>query len=128
MALFNKRKTPHVMTRDQALACIPIHNNVISWTEIESGVVRIEYHMVLKPFLQSIFKRFSRTDTETKPIKKIELDAMGSTVWRMIDGNRSVSEIISIFALAQKISDDEAEKSITVFLRELGKRGLIGLR
>ena len=115
------------MTREQALACIPVHNNVLSWQEDESGSIHIEYTLVLRPFLFSIFKRFAPAST-TAPTRKIELDTFGSWVWKMIDGKQSASDIILSFSEQHGISNQEAEQSVTAFLRELGKRGLIGLR
>ena len=127
MALFDaKKKHAKLITREQALACIPVQNNVISWTTLDSGAVQIKYAMVLKPLLRSIFRRFSADSAKT-PTRKIELDELGSTVWKKIDGKRSTAEIIREFAAEQNISVQEAEQSITLFFRELGKRGLIGL-
>jgi len=53
---------------------------------------------------------------------------IGTQVWQMIDGNRTAAELIEEFARDHKISIHEAEQSITLFFRELGKRGLIALR
>ena len=115
------------MTREQALACIPVHNNVVAWEVQEDDTVYIEYNLVLKPFLHSIFKRFSGDLTE-QPVRKIQLDQLGSSVWQMIDGKRSTADIILEFSNRQQVSTQEAEQSITIYLRELGKRGLIGMR
>ena len=115
------------MTRKQALACTPVRNNVISWEEDSSGHVEIEYVLVLKPLFYSIFKRFT-SESAAQPRRKIQLDELGSSVWKMIDGRRSTSEIIIAFSAQQQISIQEAEQSVTAFFRELGKRGLIGLR
>lgn len=89
-------------------------------------MVQIEYKLVLKPFLQSIFERFGTTPHEV-PTRKLELDALGSQVWHWIDGSRTTAELIETFARSQKISKQEAEQSVTLFLRELGRRGLIAL-
>ncbi|HKJ66087.1 MAG TPA: PqqD family protein, partial [Desulfopila sp.] len=62
------------------------------------------------------------------PTKKLQLDAMGSHVWKEIDGNRNVSGIISRFADHYRITIQEAEKSVTTFLFELGRRGIIAMR
>ncbi len=126
MGLFRKKKQPTFLTRDQALACTPVRNNVVDWEILESGLIQVEYVLVLKPFLQSIFERFGSSAAET-PTRKIELDTLGSQVWQMIDGSRSTAELIEEFARHHKISNQEAEQSITLFLRELGKRGLIAL-
>lgn len=126
MGLFRKQKRP-ALTREQALACTPVKNNVVDWKVLDSGVVQVEYVLQLKPFLLSIFKRFD-TSSSTPPTRKLELDALGSQVWQMIDGDRSTAELIEDFAHIHQISVPEAEQSITIFLRELGKRGLIALR
>ena len=127
MGLLPKKKKQPTMTREQALACIPVHNNVVAWEVQEDDTVYIEYNLVLKPFLHSIFKRFSGDLTEP-PVRKIQLDQLGSSVWQMIDGKRSTADIILEFSNRQQVSTQEAEQSITIYLRELGKRGLIGMR
>lgn len=60
--------------------------------------------------------------------KKLQLDALGTEVWDLIDGRRSVRKIIQRFAETHRLHPREAEVSVTRFLRELGKRGLIGLQ
>ena len=126
MGLFRKKKQQPVLTRDQALACTPVRNNIINWEVLDSGLVRVEYVLVLKPLLKSIFERFGSSTAET-PTRKLELDELGSQVWQMIDGSRTTAQLIEEFARRHQISNQEAEQSITLFLRELGKRGLIAL-
>jgi len=126
MGLFRKRRKPPALTRDQALACTPVRNNIVSWEILDSGLVRVEYVLVLKPLLKSIFERFG-TASDEPPTRKLELDALGSQVWQMIDGSRTTAQLIEEFARLQQISNQEAEQSITLFLRELGRRGLIAL-
>lgn len=126
MGLFRKKRKLPPLTRDQALACTPVRNDVVNWEVLNSGLVRIEYVLVLKPLLKSISERFGGANDEL-PTRKLELDALGSQVWQMIDGSRTTAQLIEEFARLQKISNQEAEQSITLFLRELGKRGLIAL-
>lgn len=127
MAWFRKKPKSQPLTREQALSCVPVRNNVVSWHQNDAGIVQIEYTLVLKPMLQSIFKRFSSGPAE-EPTRKLELDRFGSQVWEMLDGSATTAEIIRSFAAAHEISTQEAERSVTLFLRELGKRGLIALR
>ena len=126
MGLFKKKRKVPTLTRDQALACTPVRNNSVSWEILDSGLVRVEYVLVLKPLLKSISERFG-SGADELPTRKVELDALGSQVWQMIDGSRTTAQLIEEFARLQKISNQEAEQSITLFLRELGKRGLIAL-
>lgn len=126
MGLFRRQQKKPALTREQALACTPIKNNVVDWEILDSGLVQVEYILLLKPFLLSIFKRFD-TSRSAPPTRKLQLDTLGSQVWQMIDGERTTAALIEDFAQIHKISVPEAEQSITLFLRELGKRGLIAL-
>lgn len=83
--------------------------------------------MVIKPLLRAIFLKFNKEYTE-KLTRKLELDELGSQVWIALDGERSVGEIIQTFSAESMITSQEAELSVTTFLRALGKRGLIVIR
>lgn len=82
---------------------------------------------MVKPFLQAIFRRFPGA-SQQQLTKKLQLDGLGSQVWLSIDGEKSVAELIRDFAASSTMSTQEAELSVTTFLRELGRRGLIILR
>jgi hypothetical protein len=58
---------------------------------------------------------------------KLQLDALGTAVWDMIDGERSLRRIVAAFAAAHQLEAREAEIAVTQFVRELGRRGLVGL-
>lgn len=49
-------------------------------------------------------------------------------MWDRIDGKRSIAALAAGFAAAHRLDGREAEIAVTQFLRELGRRGLIGLR
>lgn len=96
----------------------------ITWQTLDSGTVLIEYPLTLKPMLRAIFSRINKDHTG-RLTRKLQLDELGSQVWLLMDGKRRVSELIREFAGAAAITSQEAELSVTTFLRELGKRGLI---
>jgi hypothetical protein len=50
---------------------------------------------------------------------------MGSSVWQMFDGEKDVKAIIREVSKQSGLSLQEAEISVTTFLRQLGRRGLI---
>lgn len=128
MKLFRSAKpAPAALSRDQALACVVEIVPTVAWQRLDSGDILIEYPLVVKPLLQAIFTRFNKQQTE-KMTRKLQLDGLGSQVWQLIDGQRTVSQIITTFARDTSITAREAEQSVTQFLRELGKRGLIILR
>lgn len=127
MKFFNKNEKPGAITRPEALACIPQHSSAIDWNELENGDIFIEYNLDLKPFFVSIVKKFS-SQPDRRITKKLQLDGMGSSVWRMIDGQNDVKSIIKSVSEKSGLSIQEAEISVTTFLRELGRRGLVQLQ
>jgi hypothetical protein len=52
---------------------------------------------------------------------------MGTSVWDLVDGKRSVRMMVRIFAKTHHLENKEAEVSVTSFIRQLGQRGLLGL-
>ena len=50
---------------------------------------------------------------------------MGSKVWQMFDGEKDVKTIIREVSNQSGLSLQESEISVTTFLRQLGRRGLI---
>jgi hypothetical protein len=132
MKLF-KKKTAHKegpkgaakgLTRTEALASIPLRSPSATWKILEDGDILIEYPLSIKPFFLQLFSRFNKGQ-EQRPTKKLQLDAMGSKVWQMFDGKKEVKTIIREVAEETGLSLQEAEISVTTFLRQLGRRGLI---
>lgn len=119
-------KPTQQLSKSEALKCIPFHNEVAQWEELENGDILIEYPLPLKPFLKSILQKFNKKPIPT-PTKKLQLDEMGSRVWKLLDGKKNTKQLIKQFSVEYSISLQEAEISVTTFLRELGKRGLIGM-
>lgn len=58
--------------------------------------------------------------------KKVSLDEIGSFVWQLCDGEHTVRDMATLLAKKYKLNKREAIMSLSVFLRNLGKRGLIG--
>ncbi len=59
---------------------------------------------------------------------RLQLDLLGTSVWDQVDGRRSLARLAAGFAAAHRLEAKEAEVAVTRFIRELGRRGLIGLR
>ena len=115
-----------VLSRTEALACIPKQNDTTNWQELENGNILFTYAIPLSRFFQALHRKFTKNSIDT-PTKRLELDAMGSFVWKLIDGERNVGEIITTFAGEYKVSNMEAETAVTSFIKTLGQRGFIGL-
>ncbi len=58
--------------------------------------------------------------------RHIELDAVGAEVWRLCDGENRLRDMIRALAERHKLTRAEAEWSLRTYLRDLGKRGLVG--
>ncbi|MFO8085986.1 MAG: PqqD family protein [Desulfobacterales bacterium] len=107
--------------------CKPVKNVHVIEIRLESGCVMLSYPVGTRPWITALIKRFA--DAPEKPVtKKLELDTLGSAVWDLLDGKRSVKQVIKIFAQKYRLHPKEAETSVTLFLRQLGKRGLVGFR
>jgi hypothetical protein len=128
MKLFRKKtaskRTVKGLTRTEALAGVPMRSPSATWKVLEDGNILIEYPLNIKPFFIQLANRFTRGQVP-RPTKKLELDSMGSRVWQMFDGEKEVRTIIREVANQSGLSLQEAEISVTTFLRELGRRGLI---
>ena len=117
---------PQPLSRKEALKCIPLQNPGAEEEENQEGLL-LTYSVEVKPFFHTLIKRI--TGKETSNIRrKIQLDQMGSSVWQLIDGQRSVSDIAINFQRQHQLDNRESEISVTSFLKELGKRGLVAMK
>ena len=117
----------NAITRDHALGCIPVRNPQITEQENDDDELCLTYEVRIKPWFQGIIHKIAKKNDDIIE-RKLQLDALGSTVWHMIDGKREVRDIINDFQATHKLNHRESEISVTTFLKELGKRGLIAMR
>ena len=126
MKVFRKKSGASHLSRTEALEYTPVQSRQISEVRLETGEVIIEYPLIVSPWIAAVANRFEGL-RDQKQTRKLQLDAMGTSVWDLVDGKRSVRMIIQIFAKAHRLENREAEVSVTSFLRQLGQRGLLGL-
>ena len=127
MRLFKKKPKGPTISRAEALDRIPVKNRQISENRLDSGEVVISYPVTMRPLFAGLARRFGQAEVQTR-IKKLQLDELGTSVWSLMDGERSVRQLIKMFAGTHQLEPREAEVSVTQFIRELGRRGLIGMR
>ncbi|MBT8369976.1 MAG: PqqD family protein [Deltaproteobacteria bacterium] len=113
--------------RGAAFKFIPVKNSLVTEEKLESGEILIHYPVTMRPWIAGLVKRFSGSQAELQN-KPLQLDQLGTEVWGLIDGNRSVRRIIEIFAETHQLQIREAEVAVSQFIRMLGQRGVIGLR
>ena len=117
---------PRSLNRAESLSCVPRQSDTIQWQELENGDILFTYAIPLSRFFTSLHQKFSKNKAEL-PTKSLQLDQMGSFVWRLIDGKKTVKDIIRIFASDYKVTNKEAETAVAAFLKSLGQRGFIAL-
>ena len=127
MKFFRKQSQDTGITRAEALEYTPVKNDQIEETRSDSGEILLVYTVAIRPWFAGLVKRFGGT-SDGRFQKKLQLDLLGSEVWDLLDGQRSVREVIRQFARRHQLHSREAEVAVTRFLRDLGKRGLVGLR
>jgi hypothetical protein len=94
---------------------------------LESGEVILTYPVSPKPWVSGLARRLGWSEKRYWT-KKLQLDELGTTVWNLLDGEKTVYRVIREFTDKYRLLPKEAELSVSRFLMELGKRGIIGLR
>ena len=110
-------------SRADALAAIPVPMPDIRTATTPQGLVRIEHPAVLKPWLARLLP-----PALSRPMRTLELDAMGSFVWAHIDGIASVADLARRVEERYSCLAAEAEQAVALFVRQLGQRGIVALR
>lgn len=114
------------LTRRQALALSPVIGRDVEADETVAGMVRLSLPVAVRPALAGWARRLGVWDG--KPLRKtVELDAMGSAVWRLIDGRRTVGDIAAALAVRYGLDAREAELAVAEFMRQLGRRGAVAV-
>ena len=117
----SKRAQP---TWREMLQLRPVRNPNLEWSEKEGRVVlqiRLSEKKDWKLRLLNLL-----IPIPSNRSKEIMLDAIGTDVWQMTDGQNTLGRIAKALAEKYKLSPREAEMSLQQFFKELGKRGYIG--
>ncbi len=125
--MIRKKTEPSTIKRTEALKSTPVKNIEVTATRLENGEVLLTYPVGMRPWMTGIVRWLGGKPDRTQT-KKIQLDTLGTDVWDQLDGKRSVRQVIKQFAKKHRLHQKEAEMSVTQFLRDLGKRGIIGIK
>jgi len=105
---------------------VPVKNRDLNEEITAEGLVRLSLPVGVRPALAGLARRFGLWDG--RPLRKtVELDAMGTAVWQLLDGRRSAGEVAAALAERYRLDPREAELAVAQFLRLLGRRGAIAV-
>jgi hypothetical protein len=116
------RKKPQ-LSRDQALRARPVRNPLLKWEKREDGEI-----CLLIPRRQDLVGRALCKAFRAPQYKEIMLDEVGSDIWELCDGKRTVDGIVSVTCGKYKITRRECETSVSTYLKMLGERNLLGFQ
>jgi hypothetical protein len=117
-------KNRRQLTRDESLGAVPIRNPDVEWEEVD-GDQGSEVLLSVPPPKGGAVKFLRPILMLPDKNRQLQLDVMGSHVWRLCDGERTVEDVCNEIRSAYKLSHREAMLSLTTYLKTLGKRGLM---
>jgi hypothetical protein len=115
------------LSRAEALACRPVKNREVREEKLEGGDLLLTFPLRVRPWVSGLARAFGLQDRQMLT-RKLQLDEMGSLAWTLMNGERSLTELVEIVGRKYRLQGRETEVAVTAFLRELGRRGLIGFR
>lgn len=113
------RKKPS-LTRDQALLARPIRNPDLKWRASGDGEVTVTLPR-RRDWVGKLLGFFFYVPDS----RDLTLDVVGARVWELCDGEHTVAAMVEALAQEHRLHRKEAEVSLTTFLRDLGKRGMV---
>ena len=109
-------------SRRDVMRLCAVRNPALQWTEEHGQVVlQISQPRTWKLTLLNIFMPVPRD-------RRVVLDAIGTDVWKSLDGETSFENIARDLTQKHKILPREAEVALQQFYKELGRRGYIGFK
>jgi hypothetical protein len=117
---FKKKK--RLLSRERFLLARPVINPAIKTEDSEDGTV-----ILVIPVERSGLPNVVSKSLSIPERKKVQLDEVGSKVWRKIDGNISMSDLSKWMEGEFKISQREAEVSLNTYFQKLTDKGVAGM-
>ena len=128
-APFMSSRRGEPVDRRRSLALRPIRNPDVTWKpQDDPGApvtieIPLQRRAVPKPLVW-IATKLARQ--EPPSVRRLELDPVGSFVWRTTDGSHTVRELIWRLAAEYKLNRRDAEVALLEFMGKLSARNLMG--
>lgn len=116
------KKKEKTISRERFLKAIPIRNPIIKYETADDDTVTLIIPRnpdAVSTFVQKMFTLPSE--------KKVKLDEIGSKVWLKVDGKTNMQDLIKWFSEEFRVAQREAEVSLSLFFKELSRRGFLTL-
>jgi hypothetical protein len=129
MSILSKSKQRTPPDRRRIMALMPIRNPHASWTPPVGPLpVIIRIPLQRRPAPKLLLWLATKFANRKPPDNRsLELDPVGSFVWRAVDGRTTVRQLIWRMVAEYKLNRKEAEVALLDFLRQLSSRNLIAL-
>ena len=105
------------------LAATPSHNASAEVRPAGKGELRV----TVKRRRPWYFRRPVSWFLDPNLRQTVTLDSMGTGVWRLCDGKRTVEEVIDEFARAHRLTFHEARVAATSYMKSLVERGALAM-
>ena len=115
-------RRPRPLSREQSLASVPLRNQVVEVEQTDEGETRLVIPLRATWWAGPLSRLFY-----VPRKRRVVLDSIGSYVWDLCDGKRNVRDIIHALSTRYKLHRKEAEVSVVAYLRQLARRGIIGI-
>lgn len=108
------------LDRRRSLDAIPVLNGGFVRAPRADGAIDL---VIRGPRPKGLLARFMPPTLE----QRFKLDELGTAVYGLVDGVRTVEQIMDAFAAQYRLNKREAEVSVAAFLRMLAERKIISL-
>lgn len=119
MSILRKRQDKR-LDRRRSLSGIPVVNNNIAVEHESEGRVCLRITIFRGKGWLARFQPLSHT-------RSVRLDEIGSFVFDLIDGKRTVLDMINVFVDQYRMNRREAELSVVEFLKSLVRRNVVSI-
>jgi len=121
------RLKPQPIDRRRSLALKPVRNPEAVWESAEgAGLVTIDIPLQRRPVPGPFLWLATKLARKAPPSsRRMELDQVGSFVWRAADGRRTMRELIWLLAAEYRLNRKDAEVALLEFVRQLSARNLM---
>jgi len=115
-------------SRGQIMGARPVRNPSVKWVREARLEDRPPVALLQIPRRGDRWGNLLAKAFRLPDFRKVELDEIGSDVWELCDGVRSVDVISRAICVQYKLNKRQGEASVTAYLRMLAERRLVALR